>query len=207
MHLFRVVTAAYLPSLLIVIPNTWTHIWACLNDGAPKWWCGQNEFTQACQSGTSAHFNDYTAGVVLRTPPVSSSPSSTAIDSSQMVTTALFAGPSSEATTVLASSLAKTSTGPPFAQTQEHSASLPIAIGVGVGIPLGVFGIGLLVFLFWKEAARQRRSQSQTLSQGTVLRKEDRSAAAAFEGGQSELSDTQLSGELEDTGKIELPSI
>lgn len=214
-------------SLIIVVTGSWSDLWECpaTIDGPHQWWCGRDEDTKACQSGNNATFNTYTSGFDLGTPPVTPSTSSAATDSSDLATTTLFAGPSSEATTVPASSPAKTSTGPPLsaqtqgqstdlpidppapARTQGHSASLPIAIGVGIGIPLGIFGIGLLVLLFWREAARQRRSKSQILSQGTVLRKEHRGVAAAVGGGWRELPDTQLPSQLEDTGKRELPSI
>lgn len=200
-------TAAYLLSLVIVVASHWSDNWLCpaTHDEPLRWWCGADEDSIPCQSGHNAHFNVYTNGSVLGTPPINS-PSSIITHFGQIITTT-FAGSNSKAITVLASSPAKTSTDPSLStQIQEHSASLPIAIGVGVGIPLGVFGIGLLVLLFWREAARQRRSKSQILSQGTVLRKEHRGVAAAIGGGWSELPDTQLPRELEDTGKRELPS-
>ncbi|KAF6238066.1 hypothetical protein HO173_003700 [Letharia columbiana] len=111
-------------------------------------------------------------------------------------------------TTVQASSLANTSTGPPApAQTQEQSTSLPTAVGVGIGVPLGTTAIGFLGFWFWKEAVRQRRSKARIPTQRTGLNNSSRFAAAPIDRSLKELPDTHLPRELDGQGGIVLPGI
>ena len=94
------------------------------------------------------------------------------------------------------------------AQTEERSATLPTALGVGIGVPLGIATIGLLGFLFWKEIARQRKSEPQPRSsQETVLNNGGHFGTTNDRGWSNELRDTQSVGELEGQGKTELPII
>lgn len=190
-----------------------------------SWWCGNESETTPCQTGIDATFPQYTSGTILGFPPIAPLPPVSTKILSNIVATTFSAGANLKAITITTSSLIKTSTEPLIStqiqgqstrlpidtptpiQTQKHAASLPTAIGVGIGIPLGVFTIGFLGFLFWKEAARQRRRKPQILSQGLVLGKGDRSATAAIGAPWSELPDAQLPRELDDTGRRELPGI
>ena len=206
--------------------NSWSKLWKCppLNNGIIQWWCGNESETTACQTGINAYFPDYTSGSILGFPPVRPSPSAATRYSSYIVPTTISAGAGSNVITVSGSSSAKPATKPLVsaqivgqstglptgssvpAQAQEHSASLPTAIGAGIGVPLGIATIGILGFLFWKEAVRQRRSNLQTLRQETMRGNEDSSPATAIEEPRAEFPDTPLPRELGDTGKTEIPS-
>ena len=169
-----------------------------------EWWCGNNSETTPCQTGINASFVSYTGGYILGFPPVTYSPSVPTKSPSNLVTTTFSVETSSKSTIVPESPLANTSTGPPVpAQTQEHSTSPLIAIGVGIGIPLGIAAIGFLVFLFWKEALRQRRSKPRILSQDIGLNSGGHFAATAIEGQWTELPDAQLPRELYGRGGTE----
>ena len=212
-------------------------------NGTNLWWCGLDENENACRSGNGGHFFSYPTGSILGFPPVESSPSLATITSNFLLTTTFFAGLSSKATTVPASSPAKASTDDTLsAQTQGYSTSLPMdvstpsenqkslaspsstagvtttkgggsstklstAIGVAVGIPLGIFVIGFLAFLVWKERMRQHRNDNRMFNQGIVSNKKDQPVGAAIKSPWIELADTQTPRELGDTGRRELPRV
>ena len=204
-------------------PHGSCNIWQCppIDNGAIQWWCGNSSDTTPCQIGVNASFVSYIDGTILGLPPVTSSPSTATKDFSNIVTTTFSAGGIPEATTVTASSLAKTftdnlvsaqptaqssrrPTNPPApTQTQDSAANLPTAIGVGISVPLGIATIGLLGFLFWKEAARQRRSKPRILSQ-LVLDKGEQSAVTASKSPCFEMPDDQRPGELGGNSRSEL---
>lgn len=214
------VTAAYCFFLILVSASSWTDIWQCLVSSSYtlKWWCGDESVTTPCQSGVNAIFLSPTFGSILGFPPVTSSQAAatstlintaiTIFSSGLSSTTIISSGLDSKQISVSASSRAKATTNPSVpAQTQERSASLPTAIGLGIGVPLGIAVIGFLSFMMWKEAGRQRTSEGHRLIQQPALGKGGQSATAAINQRRTELPDTQLPLELDDTGRRELPNI
>ena len=96
---------------------------------------------------------------------------------------------------------------PANVQAPEHSSSLSMAIGVGIGVPLGIGTIGLLGFVFWKEAARQRRNKSQRLTPNAVSNLWNQTAVDAADASYTELPDDQRPGELDGNARAELCDI
>ena len=125
-----------------------------------------------------------------------------------LVTTTLSAGLSSSPITVPAASLDNASRRAPLpSQTHHHRTSIPTAVGFGIGIPLGAATIGLLGFLFWKNAMRQRRDSLRTPDQNPVLAPGGQFAAAAIDGRWIDLPEAQSPRELDGQGRTELPSL
>ncbi|KAM0804983.1 hypothetical protein BDR22DRAFT_817482 [Usnea florida] len=166
-------------------------------------------------------------GSFLGFPPVTSSPSAPTAVPSNLAATTSSAGPLSKAISVLASSPADVSTdsavstsvpsSPPAnkptalavsAQTKERSATLPTALGVGIGVPLGIAAVGLLGFLFWKEIARQRKSEPlPRSSQEMVLNNGAHFGTTNIRGSSNELHGTQPANEMDGGAKFELPNM
>lgn len=207
--------------LRLVQTNSWSNLWRCapVNNEPVQWWCGNETETTACHAGIDAHFPSYPSGSILGFPPLTPSSSASVKIFGSTATTTFTAGPGSKApavtepsaTTVTAVSPAKTSTDPSVSvQTQNHSASLPTALGIGIGVPLGIFAVGILGFLSWREAARRRGSKARTLSQEAVLSETDKSTVAAIDRSWTEgheLPDAQQPRELGGNTRMELPSI
>ena len=205
--------------------NTWSNIWKCPPvNGGIEWWCGNETETTACQIGISASFISYTPGSILGFPPLTSSPSAITKNVDDPVTTTFSAEPNSGAISVSTSSSSYTSASPSLcaqnpkqsislptdpsmpASTQKHSTSLPTAMGAGIGIPLGIAILGLLGFLFWKKAVRQRKSRPQILSQEIGSKKDSQIGAATLDPPWKEMHDIRFPRELNGQERSELHS-
>ncbi|KAM0804210.1 hypothetical protein BDR22DRAFT_837375 [Usnea florida] len=190
--------------LRLVQTSSWSNLWRCapVNNEPVQWWCGNETKIPACHAGIDALFPSYPSGSILGFPPLTPSSSAPITTSSITVITAA---------PVTTASTAKIATDPSVpVQTQKNPASLPTALGVGIGVPLGIATIGFLGFLFWREAARRRRSKPRTLSQEAVLNQTNKSAVAAVDGSSTEsreLPDAQRLREMDGTVRMELSCI
>jgi len=79
-------------------------------------------------------------------------------------------------------------------------------MGAGIGVPLGVAALGLLGFLFWREARRNSIRKPQVLKVGDGSSRDEASAEADGQARIGELSDSQRPWEADPSAvKVELP--
>ena len=140
-----------------------------------QWWCGDYSDTLPCHTGVHGTLVSYTSGSALGIASTQSTATKTSTQPSTLSAYSLAvtdtgaatpaptqrASNSLPAATNLASTNAAAST-----QNQSRSNGLPVALGTGIGVPLGIVAIGLVGFLFFRQAKLRDNREPVALSAG-----------------------------------------
>ena len=172
-----------------------SNLWQC--PSSKSWWCGNESQVTPCESVSNGpqSFNFYTSGSALGKPPVTSSSESTSAGAPAIASASLTGAPlSASGLRTSQSSAAITAS----VQKQHQTAPTTIGLAAGLGVPLGLAAIACIGFLAWRA---RRRAWSKSRNEA---RNEKPFGAPTSQGIGSEVPDTQIPWELQNTGQVEL---
>ncbi len=206
--------------------NIWANIFMCPGGGPSNnqtWWCGDGT---VCEGSSSASFIQYTSGSILGFPTIATistqlatttQPQSAATSvartnspsASNSIPASILSASSQESLANPVSAAGTHTASSESSQTPHPAASMATGIGAGVGVPLGIAVVGLIGFLFWKEARRKDKVKPRHPAlRNDVSSRDWTSAELHDERWITEMSDHQVPWELDHrAGKVELPGV